>query len=59
MSSIVLTANMWFSGGLWSDGYNLFFDVSGILNFKSKSKSYYLSKENISYPEKIIVNNLE
>ncbi len=59
MSSIVLTANMWFSGGLRSDGYNPFFDVSKIFDFKPRSKSYYLSKENISYPEKIIVNNLE
>lgn len=50
---------MWFSGGLSSDGYNLFYDVTKFFDFKSKSKSYYLSKENISYPEKIIVNNLE
>ncbi len=56
-SSIVLTVDMWFNEKLWPDGYNFF---SHITNFtKLNNKSYYLSKENISNPEKIIVNNFE
>ncbi|MBQ7901788.1 MAG: hypothetical protein IJ365_07515, partial [Clostridia bacterium] len=57
-SSLVLTLNMWINGKLWPNGYNFFSNVTNYFNI-SNNKSYYLSKENISYPEKIIVNNLE
>lgn len=56
-SSIVLTFNMWINGKLWPNGYNFFSNITNYLS--SNNKSYYLSKENISYPEKIIINNLE
>lgn len=56
-SSIVLTLNMWINGKLWPNGYNFFSNITNYLS--SYNKSYYLSKENISYPEKIIINNLE
>lgn len=59
VSSIVLTLNMWISGKLWSDGYNFFSNVTNFFDFTSENKSYYLSKENISYPQRIIVNNDE
>ncbi len=56
-SSIVLTLNMWINGKLWPNGYNFFSNITNYLSYGNKS--YYLSKENISYPEKIIINNLE
>ncbi|MBQ8525896.1 MAG: hypothetical protein IJ460_04175 [Clostridia bacterium] len=59
VSSIVLTLNIWISGKLWSDGYNFFSNITNFFDFESKNKSYYLSKENISYPQRIIVNNNE
>ncbi len=56
-SSIIITFKMWFSEKLWPDGYNFF---SNITKFTTSGKSsYYLSKENISNPEKIIVNSFE
>lgn len=58
VSSLVLTFNMWINGKLWPNGYNFFSNVTNYFK-NDNSKSYYLSKENISYPEKIIVNNLE
>ena len=59
VSSIVLTLNIWFSGKLWSDGYNFFSNITNYFESSSKNHSYYLSKENISYPQRIIVNNNE
>ena len=59
VSSIVLTLNMWIGEKLWSDGYNFFSNITNFLELRSQNKSYYLSKENISYPQKIIVNNKE
>lgn len=59
ISSIVLSINMWFSEKLWSNDYNFFSNITNIFKSENKSKSYYLSKENISYPEKIIINNME
>lgn len=56
-SSIILTVDMWFKEKLWPDGYNFFSDITNFT--KSNDKSYYLSKETISNPEKIIVNNFE
>lgn len=57
VSSIVLTLNMWFGRKLWSDGYNFFSNITNF--FDSQNKVYYLSKENISYPQKIIITNNE
>ena len=57
VSSIVLTLNMWFGRKLWSDGYNFFSNITNF--FVSQDKTYYLSKENISYPRKIIITNNE
>ena len=59
VSSIVLTLNMWISGKLWSDGYNFFSNITNFFDSDPENKSYYLSKENISYPQKIIINNIE
>lgn len=56
-SSIVLTINIWFNGKLWPSGYNFFSNITNL--FESNNKTYYLSKENVSYPEKIIINGLE
>ena len=57
-SSIVLTINILFNGKLWPDGYNFFSNITKWFD-STNDKSYYLSKENISYPEKIIINNHE
>ena len=59
ISSIVLSINMWFNEKLWSNDYNFFSNITNIFKSENKGKSYYLSKENISYPEKIIINNME
>ena len=60
-SSIILTVNKWFSEKLWPDGYNFFSNLTAWFSFGSEAeeKTYYLSKENISNPSKIIVNNNE
>ena len=59
--SIILTINKWFSEKLWPDGYNFFSNLTSYFSFGEKpvKKTYYLSKENISNPSKIIVNNNE
>ena len=57
-SSIVLTINIWFNGKLWPSGYNFFSNITNLLEIKN-NKTYYLSKENVSYPEKIIINGYE
>ena len=59
MSSIVLTTNILFNGKLWPDGYNFFSNITKLFESDISNKSYYLSKENISNPKLIIVNNYE
>ncbi len=59
ISSIILTVNNWFSEKLWPDGYNFFSTLTNYFLDEETPKSYYLSKENVSNPTKIIVNNLE
>lgn len=56
-SSIVLTINNWFSEKLWPDGYNFFSNLAKYFSADKKPKSYYLSKENVSNPAKIVLNN--
>lgn len=56
-SSIIISLKLWFGEKLWSIGYNFFSNITIFSDFNKTS--YYLSKENISYPEKIIVNNFE
>ena len=58
-SSVILTINNWFSEKLWPDGYNFFSNLARYFSFGESTKSYYLSKENVSNPAKIIVNNTE
>ena len=60
-SSIILTVNKWFSEKLWPDGYNFFSNLTNYFSFgdKTDDRTYYLSKENISNPSKIIVNGNE
>lgn len=58
-SSIILTVNKWFSEKLWPDGYNFFSNLTSYFSNDKVEKTYYLSKENISNPAKIIVNNNE
>lgn len=59
--SVILTVNKWFSEKLWPDGYNFFSNLISYFSFEKQTeeKNYYLSKENISNPSKIIVNNNE
>jgi len=59
ISSIILTINNWFSEKLWPDGYNFFSNLANYFTVNRTHKSYYLSKENVSNPTKIIVNNDE
>lgn len=58
-SSLILTANKWFSEKLWPDGYNFFSNLANYLpsGKEREKKSYYLSKENISNPAKIVVTD--
>jgi len=56
-SSIILTINNWFSEKLWPDGYNFFSNLASYFFAGDEPKSYYLSKENVSNPTKIIVTN--
>lgn len=57
ISSIILTINNWFSEKLWPDGYNFFSNLANYFVIDKAPKSYYLSKENVSNPNKIIVTN--
>jgi len=59
LSSIILTINNWFSEKLWPDGYNFFSTLANYFTDPEAEKSYFLSKENVSNPTKIIVNNIE
>ena len=59
LSSIILTINNWFSEKLWPDGYNFFSNLANYFSQEEAPKSYYLSKENVANPNKIIVNNYE
>ncbi|MBO5008954.1 MAG: hypothetical protein J6D26_08975 [Clostridia bacterium] len=59
LSSIILTINNWFSEKLWPDGYNFFSNLANYFSDEEAPKSYYLSKENVSNPTKLIVNNNE
>ena len=58
-SSIILTINNWFSEKLWPEGYNFFSNLASYFTDGKEHKSYYLSKENVSNPAKIIVNSGE
>ena len=59
LSSIILTINNWFSEKLWPDGYNFFSNLVNYFSDEEEPRTYYLSKENIANPTKIIVNNNE
>lgn len=56
-SGIILTINNWFSEKLWPDGYNFFSNLASYFSAGDEQKSYYLSKENVSSPTKIVVTN--
>ena len=57
ISSVLFTINNWFSEKLWPDGYNFFSNIANYFRADETSKSYYLSKENVSNPAKIVVTN--
>ncbi len=59
VSSIALTFNMWLQKKLWPDGYNFFSNITNYFNGADYEKKYYLSKENVSYPTKIVITNTE
>lgn len=59
LSSIILTINNWFSEKLWPDGYNFFSNLTNYFSEEETQKSYFLSKENVSNPTSIVVNNIE
>lgn len=58
VSSVILTVNNWFSEKLWPYGYNFFSNLANYFSVDN-NRSYYLSKENVSSPAKIVVNNIE
>lgn len=57
ISSIILTANKWFSEELWPGGYGFFSDVKSRLSLENKDNSFSPNKE-VLRPAKIIINNL-
>ncbi len=59
ISSIILTINNWFSEKLWPEGYNFFSNLANYFSDEEPPRTYFLSKENVSNPTKIIVNNLD
>lgn len=59
LSSIILTINNWYSEKLWPDGYNFFSNLANYFSDEEPERSYFLSKENVSNPTKIIVNNID
>ena len=59
ISSIALTFNMWMQKKLWPDGYNFFSNITKYLNGSDYQKKYYLSKENVSFPKKVVITNTE
>lgn len=59
VTSVILTINNWFSEKLWPYGYNFFSNLANYFSIGNEQKSYYLSKENVSSPAKIVVNNIE
>ena len=59
ITSVILTVNNWFSEKLWPYGYNFFSNLANYFSIGDEHKSFYLSKENVSSPAKIVVNNIE
>jgi len=59
ISSIVLTANKWFSEELWPEGYSFFSNVKNQLSSgKNKDTDTFSPNEEVLKPAKIIINNL-
>ncbi len=59
ITSVALTFNMWMQKKLWPDGYNFFSNITKYFDGADYEKKYYLSKENVSYPTKIVITNTE
>lgn len=59
ISSIILTANKWFSEELWPSGYNFFSNVKSRISGEGKDgEKGFNPNEEILKPAEIIVNNL-
>lgn len=59
LSSIVLTGKIWFDEKLWPEGYNFFAVIEEKLSFKKDDFVSSLTKETISFPKTLVVNNFE
>ena len=59
ISSIVLTANKWYSKELWPEGYSFFSNVKKLFSQDKTGKSTSINpNEEILNPAKIIINTL-
>lgn len=59
ISSIVLTANKWYSKELWPEGYSFFSNVKNYFSGNKKNEtSTFNPNEEVLNPAKIIINNL-
>ena len=59
ISSVTLTGKIWFDEKLWPEGYNFFAVITDNFSFKKNNFVSSLTKETISFPQKIVVNNIE
>jgi len=59
ISSMLLTGKIWFDEKLWPEGYNFFSVIKEKFAFGSGKITSSLTKETISFPKTLIVNNVE
>ena len=59
LSSVILTGKIWFNEKLWPEGYNFFAVITDKLSFGKDKFISSLTKETISFPKNIVINNLE
>ncbi len=59
ISSVVLTGKIWFNEKLWPEGYNFFAVITDNFSFGDDDFVSSLTKETISFPQTLVVTNLE
>ncbi len=59
ISSVVLTGKIWFDEKLWPEGYNFFAVITDNFSFGNDDFVSSLTKETISFPQTLVVTNLE
>ena len=59
LSSVILTGKIWFNEKLWPEGYNFFAVITDKFSFGKDNFISSLTKETISFPKNIVINNLE